>query len=221
MLAARRGSAMGRSKGRDEDPRGSDGSVTAVTKPHEARHGESDRDSCRQGHGAARAPTWSIALPSRGLDMFASLSTGLSALVKHSDWEAVAVLPVGPSSSHMSETDSQRFPDTPAMAAIPSFNGKHDHPVWIKRTVVESIVDGTLTGPTPREVLRWANAVDVPAEPGPSPPARINPTARGRAARSRRGEISLYPVRQHDGDSKLTALPKLMHQSPASKEQTS
>lgn len=100
-----------------------------------------------------------VALQKPGLDMFASLVTGLDRLIENPDWRVVAVLPVdhplvGPNtvSALASET---------ARAAIPSFNGKHGHPVCMARSVAESIVGGKLIGPTLREVLRSVDAVNV------------------------------------------------------------
>jgi molybdenum cofactor cytidylyltransferase len=54
--------------------------------------------------------------------------------------------------------------NTTAPAAIPSFGGKHGHPVCVTRSVVQNIVDGELAGPTLREVLRLVEAVDVPVD---------------------------------------------------------
>ena len=100
-----------------------------------------------------------VALPRPGLDMFASLVTGLSHLMGHPNWRFVAVLPVdhplvGPGTV-------VALANADARAAIPSFNGKHGHPVCLARSVAETLVDGRLTGPTLREVLRSVDAVDV------------------------------------------------------------
>jgi molybdenum cofactor cytidylyltransferase len=51
-----------------------------------------------------------------------------------------------------------------APAAIPTYRGKHGHPVCVARSVVERIVGGELTGPTLRDVLRIVDAVDVPVD---------------------------------------------------------
>ena len=100
-----------------------------------------------------------VALQRSGLDMFASLVTGLGRLMEHPDWQIVAVLPV----DHplVSPSTVTALANTTARAAIPSFNGKHGHPVCLARSVVETIVEGKLTGPTLREVLRSVDAVDV------------------------------------------------------------
>ncbi len=100
-----------------------------------------------------------VALPGPGLDMFASLVTGLSRLMENPDWRIVAVLPV----DHplVSPSSVAALASAPARAAIPSFFGKHGHPVCLARSVAETIVDGKLTGPTLREVLRSVDAVDV------------------------------------------------------------
>lgn len=100
-----------------------------------------------------------VALQKPGLDMFASLVTGLDRLIENPDWRGVAVLPVdhplvGPNTV-------SALADETVRAAIPSFNGKHGHPVCLARSVAESIVGGKLIGPTLREVLRSVDAVNV------------------------------------------------------------
>lgn len=106
-----------------------------------------------------------LALPSGGLDMFDSLVFGLSCLVEYSDWRVVTILPVDHPlvSPHTVITLSR----TTARAAIPSFNGKHGHPVCLARSVAEAIVIGELTGPTLRDVVNAIGPENVPvADPG-------------------------------------------------------
>jgi CTP:molybdopterin cytidylyltransferase MocA len=100
-----------------------------------------------------------VALQKSGLDMFASLVTGLGRLMEHPDWRIVAILPV----DHplVSPSTVTALANTTARAAIPSFNGKHGHPVCLARSVVETIVEGKLTGPTLRDILRLVEAVEV------------------------------------------------------------
>jgi len=100
-----------------------------------------------------------VALPRPGLDMFASLVTGLRRLMENPDWRVVAVLPV----DHplISPSTINALANERAQAAIPSFNGKHGHPVCLARSVAEALGDGSATGPTLREVLRSVDAVDV------------------------------------------------------------
>jgi CTP:molybdopterin cytidylyltransferase MocA len=103
-----------------------------------------------------------IALEEAGLDMFGSLLVGLGRLVESPDWQVVTVLPVdhplvGPDAvSALASTES--------CAVIPSFNGKHGHPVCLARSVVAAIVEGKLIGPTLREILRSVDAIDVPVD---------------------------------------------------------
>ena len=103
-----------------------------------------------------------VVLPRPGLDMFASLVTGLGRLLEHPDWRIVAVLPV----DHplVSPNAVTALANATARAAIPSFKGKHGHPVCLARSVVETIEEGKLIGPTLREVLRSVEAVDVPVD---------------------------------------------------------
>ncbi len=102
----------------------------------------------------------SVTLPSGGLDMFDSLVVGLGCLVEYLGWRVVTILPV----DHplVSPHTVIALSNTTARAAIPSFNGKHGHPVCVTRSVVESIVNGSMTGPTLREVLRAVDSTDVP-----------------------------------------------------------
>ncbi len=103
-----------------------------------------------------------VALPGPGLDMFASLVTGLDRLIEDPDWQVVAVLPV----DHplVSPGTVTALVDATTRAAIPTFNGKHGHPVCLARSVVQTIVEGKLTGPTLRQVMRSVDAVDVPVD---------------------------------------------------------
>ena len=103
-----------------------------------------------------------LPLPTSGLDMFASLSIGLGRLIESDDWQIAAVLPVDhPLVRSESVVALSR---ANADAAIPSYHGKHGHPICLARSVVRSIVDGELDGPTLREVLRSVDSVDVPVE---------------------------------------------------------
>lgn len=103
-----------------------------------------------------------IPLPEPGMDMFASLVTGLSRLVEYLEWRAVAILPV----DHplVNPAAVVALANATGRAAIPSYRGKHGHPVCVVRSVVENIVGGQLAGPTLREILRSVEAVDVPVD---------------------------------------------------------
>ena len=100
-----------------------------------------------------------VALPTPGLDMFASIKIGLGRLMVFSEWESAALLPV----DHplVSANAVTALLNTTVPAAIPSFRGKHGHPVCLARSEAEKIVGGVLPGPTLREVLREVGAVDV------------------------------------------------------------
>ena len=100
-----------------------------------------------------------INLSESGLDMFASVRTGLARLIDCPGWETVAVLPVD---HPLVKSESVRaLAESGHPAAIPSFGGKHGHPICFSRAVAEAIVEGAQTGPTLREVLRDAGARDV------------------------------------------------------------
>ena len=100
-----------------------------------------------------------VALPTPGLDMFASMKAGLDRLLDSSEWGKVALLPVDHPLAHSSSVSA--LVNTAALAAIPSYRGKHGHPVCLVRSVAERILSGDLAGPTLREVLRSVGAVDV------------------------------------------------------------
>jgi molybdenum cofactor cytidylyltransferase len=94
--------------------------------------------------------------------MFASLSIALGRLIESDDWQVAAILPV----DHplvRSETVGV-LARAKSDAAIPSYSGKHGHPICMARSVVQSIVEGVLAGPTLRDVLRSVESVDVPVE---------------------------------------------------------
>lgn len=104
-------------------------------------------------------------LPRPGLDMFASLRIGLAILVELSPWKVLAVLPV----DHplVAAKSVAKLAAIEALATIPRYRGKHGHPVCLSRSVVDNIVEGRLSGPTLREVLRSVDAADVPVgDPG-------------------------------------------------------
>ncbi len=112
------------------------------------------------GSTSAEVSAETVALREPGLPMFESLTVGLARLLADARWDRVVVLPV----DHPLVT-----PDTVralsaarAEAAIPVHRGKHGHPVMLRRSLAEGIASGALAGPTLRDVLRAAGAVDVP-----------------------------------------------------------
>jgi CTP:molybdopterin cytidylyltransferase MocA len=94
--------------------------------------------------------------------MFASLKAALVRVNHFPDWEKATLLPVDhPLITRDAVVTLVR---ANAPAAIPSYRGKHGHPVCVARSVVERIVGGELTGPTLRDVLRTVGAADVPVD---------------------------------------------------------
>jgi CTP:molybdopterin cytidylyltransferase MocA len=100
-----------------------------------------------------------VALPKPGLDMFASLRIGFQRLVREEGWTRVAVLPVDHPLVRPKTVTALAAVEVSAV--IPSFRGKHGHPVVIDRGTAEMIAGGRVPGPTLREVLHEAGAVDV------------------------------------------------------------
>jgi CTP:molybdopterin cytidylyltransferase MocA len=88
---------------------------------------------------------------------------GLTAVpLPASDWEKAALVPV----DHplVSVSSIKNLVGASAPASIPSYHGKHGHPICVARSVVQNIVGGELDGPTLREVLRSVDSVVVPVE---------------------------------------------------------
>lgn len=111
------------------------------------------------GHGSGvPAGLQPVPLPADGLAMFDSLRIGVSALVAY-NWERVIILPV----DHplVRGTTVAALAATDAAAAVSAWRGKHGHPVALSRDLAEAISSGRLSGPTLREVLRGAAAVEV------------------------------------------------------------
>jgi CTP:molybdopterin cytidylyltransferase MocA len=100
-----------------------------------------------------------VALAEPGMDMFASLVIGLSRLMGTVGWRKVAVLPVDHPLVRAATVKILAVSDGPAV--VPSFRGKHGHPVCLERSLAQAIVDGRCAGPTLRDVLHEAEAVDV------------------------------------------------------------
>ena len=100
-----------------------------------------------------------ITLAEPGMDMFASLVTGLSRLIGTAGWRRVAVLPVDHPLVREATVKILAGSDGPAV--VPSFGGKHGHPVSFTRSVADAIVSGVYTGPTLRDVLREVGALDT------------------------------------------------------------
>jgi len=119
------------------------------------------------------------------LDMFGSIRLGLENLLQFDDWSAVVILPV----DHplVSQHTIRRLARTEAAAAIATYRNHHGHPVLLERAVASGLVGGSIPGPTLREVLRAAEAVDVEVE---DPQTRSNcntPETLERAWRIRTG----------------------------------
>ncbi len=97
-----------------------------------------------------------VTLPEDGLDMFASLRHGLERLLVNPRWRGVVVHPV----DHplVAADTIGLLAASGAPAAVPRHRGKKGHPVWLAEPTVVAIADGTLPGPTLREVLA---AVDL------------------------------------------------------------
>ncbi|MDX2438511.1 MAG: NTP transferase domain-containing protein [Acidobacteriota bacterium] len=127
-----------------------------------------------------------LPLPETGLDMFASLRFGLEHLIQGDDWRSLAVLPV----DHplVAAGTVGALAAAAERAVIPSYRGKHGHPIVIAREVALSIIRGDLSGPTMREVLRAVGATDLEVD-DPGVVANCNTPAALSAALARRGSF--------------------------------
>jgi CTP:molybdopterin cytidylyltransferase MocA len=97
-------------------------------------------------------------LPASGLDMFSSLRHGLQRLTSDTTWNSVIVLPVD--HPMVAEATVRRLASTGG-PAIPSYHGKHGHPVSLSRELAENIAARRLPGPTLREVLKDGPFVEI------------------------------------------------------------
>ena len=124
-----------------------------------------------------------LALSKPGMDMFGSLRAGLGRLVETPSWRVVAVLPV----DHplVRPETVVELAAVAGSSTIPSFNGKHGHPVCLDREVASAIVCGELAGPTLRDVLHAVKTLSVPVD-DPGVVANCNTPAAGAPARVRR-----------------------------------
>ncbi|MCJ7756079.1 MAG: NTP transferase domain-containing protein [Thermoanaerobaculales bacterium] len=91
------------------------------------------------------------------------------------DWERLAVLPVD---HPLVRPESIRaLAAVDGRAVIPSYQGKHGHPIVVAREVAAAIVCGDFDGPTMREILRAVAAIDLEVD-DPGVTANCNtPTA--------------------------------------------
>jgi CTP:molybdopterin cytidylyltransferase MocA len=100
-----------------------------------------------------------LPLPEPGLDMLASLRWGLRHLIGEAGWMAVVVQPV----DHplVAPESVIELVAADASVAVPCYDGKHGHPVCLRRGVAEGIARGQLLGDTLRDVLKTVGIVDV------------------------------------------------------------
>ncbi len=116
--------------------------------------------------GAAPPGVTPVVLPGPGLDMFASLACGLRSLVEAEGWTTVVVLPVDHPLVRAATVAAVAAAASPAAIATTPW-GRHGHPIALSRGLAEAVVAGWFRGPTLREVLRAARAVDaVVDDPG-------------------------------------------------------
>lgn len=100
-----------------------------------------------------------LPLPERGLDMFTSLLIGVRSVSGDPDWQRLAVLPV----DHplVRPGTVRELAAARGVAAVPSFGGKHGHPVCLARSLVDQLKFGELEGRNLREALRSVARVEV------------------------------------------------------------
>ena len=123
-----------------------------------------------------------VQLPTAGLAMFDSLRLALARALEDAGWTAAVILPVDHPLVRPATIAALAAADAPA--AIPSFAGKHGHPVVLARAVAAGIAAGELAGPTLRDVLHRL-AVEVVPVPDPGVTANCNTPDALRAALAR------------------------------------
>jgi CTP:molybdopterin cytidylyltransferase MocA len=103
-----------------------------------------------------------IALPEPGLDMFASFILGLEQIVRSRRWQRIVVAPV----DHplVRPATVRALGESEGPAVIPSYRGKHGHPICLARSTAEAVVRDELQGPTIRDVLRKVGSTDHAVE---------------------------------------------------------
>jgi CTP:molybdopterin cytidylyltransferase MocA len=100
-----------------------------------------------------------IALPGPGLDMLGSLRWGLRHLISDASWEAVVVLPVdhplvGPAAI-------RELAAVEAAAGLPTYLGKHGHPIVLARELAGRVARDEIVGATLRDILAAVGWVEV------------------------------------------------------------
>jgi CTP:molybdopterin cytidylyltransferase MocA len=98
-------------------------------------------------------------LPREGLDMLASARVGLDRLLEDTHWKAVVVLPVDHPLVDPSTVCA--LVDAGPPAAIPTFNGRHGHPICLWRQIARRIVAGKEPIENLRDALKAAPTRDV------------------------------------------------------------
>ncbi len=91
--------------------------------------------------------------------MFGSLRIGLSHLIQSEDWERLAVLPVDHPLVRPETVRS--LAAAGGRAVIPSYRGKHGHPICIEREVAAAIVCGDFDGTDHARDPAAVGAVDL------------------------------------------------------------
>ena len=145
-----------------------------------------------------------VVLPREGLDMFASLLTGLESLLDNESRHPFVVLPV----DHplVSPSTVVALAKADSAAAVPTFHRKHGHPVLLSRNAAEDIVNQRYGGSTLRDVLGSLHPAAVPVD-DPAVIANCNtPEALAsalRAVQSRTETFTGRPARPKTQNSKL------------------
>jgi CTP:molybdopterin cytidylyltransferase MocA len=100
-----------------------------------------------------------LPLPEQGLDMLGSLRWGLRHLISERSWSVAVVLPVDHPLVASATVRELAVVDGPAV--VPSWHGKHGHPVALAREPAEAIAREQLTGATLRDILGSLGAVTL------------------------------------------------------------
>jgi CTP:molybdopterin cytidylyltransferase MocA len=112
-------------------------------------------------------PTGVVGVPLEedGLAMFDSLRIALAAAGRLGGWLAAVIHPVDHplvNAETVRALLAALLASPELEAVLPSYSGKHGHPIALRRTVCDRIVRRMELGPTLREVLYRCQRADVP-----------------------------------------------------------
>jgi CTP:molybdopterin cytidylyltransferase MocA len=102
-----------------------------------------------------------IRLPEGDLAMLASVRAGLALILKDTLCQGIVLHPVDHPLVRAETIRALLSVPSLDAVAVPSFGGRGGHPIRLPRPIASGIVDGSLAGPTLRDLLRLVSTVKV------------------------------------------------------------